>query len=59
MTSERFDWPRYNAARAALDATIKALEALPLAERKRDSDLGRAYTAARAALNSIPGRHDP
>lgn len=53
------DWQRYNAAAAALDTTIRALEALPLHERKRDSDLGRAYMAARATLNQIPGRHDP
>ncbi len=53
-----FDWPRYNAARAALHAAIKAHEALP-PERRGDQTTAeaRAYYAARAALNAIPGRH--
>lgn len=47
-----FDHARYNAASVALHAAIKACKG-----KSMDSPEGRAYLAARAALNAIPGRH--
>ena len=49
---DTFDHARYNAASAALHAAIEACKG-----KSMDSPEGRAYMAARAALNAIPGRH--